>query len=92
MISAGDLRKGTTFEQDGQVYVVVEFLHVKPGKGAAFVRTKLKNAITGAVTETTLTQLQNFKKQLLKEKKCNIYILMENYIISWIKKLLNKFH
>lgn len=42
MISAGDLRKGTTFEQDGQVYVVVEFLHVKPGKGAAFVRTKFK--------------------------------------------------
>lgn len=42
MISAGDIRKGTTFELDGQVYTVVDFLHVKPGKGAAFVRVKLK--------------------------------------------------
>ena len=43
MISAGDLRKGTTFEHEGQVYTVIDFLHVKPGKGSAFVRTKLKN-------------------------------------------------
>ncbi|MDP4143152.1 MAG: elongation factor P, partial [Bacillota bacterium] len=43
MISAGDIRKGTTFELDGQVFTVLEFLHVKPGKGAAFVRTKLRN-------------------------------------------------
>ena len=45
MISAGDLRKGTTFEYEGQVYTVIDFLHVKPGKGAAFVRTKLRNVI-----------------------------------------------
>ena len=46
MISAGEFRNGVTFEQDGQVLQVVEFQHVKPGKGAAFVRTKTKNVIT----------------------------------------------
>ena len=51
--SAGDLRNGTTFEIDGNVFKVVEFQHVKPGKGAAFVRTKIKNVITGAVIEKT---------------------------------------
>ena len=50
---AGDLRNGTTFELDNQVFRVVEFQHVKPGKGAAFVRTKIKNVITGAVIERT---------------------------------------
>ena len=49
MISAGDFRNGMTFEMDGQVVQVIEFQHVKPGKGAAFVRTKYKNVITGAV-------------------------------------------
>nr|MDD6336383.1 elongation factor P [bacterium] len=53
MISAGDFRKGITIELDGQVFVIVEFMHVKPGKGAAFVRTKLKNVITGGVVERT---------------------------------------
>ena len=51
MISAGDFRNGVTFEMDGQVMHVVEFQHVKPGKGAAFVRTKMKNVITGARSE-----------------------------------------
>ncbi|MBR5552833.1 MAG: elongation factor P [Clostridia bacterium] len=51
MISAGDFRNGVTFEEDGQVLQVVEFQHVKPGKGAAFVRTKLRNVITGGVIE-----------------------------------------
>ncbi len=50
---AGDLRNGTTFELDGNVFKVVEFQHVKPGKGAAFVRTKLKNVISGSVLERT---------------------------------------
>ena len=51
MISAGDFRNGVTFELDGQIFQVVEFQHVKPGKGAAFVRTKLKNIVTGATIE-----------------------------------------
>ena len=53
MISAGDFRNGVTFEMDGTVVQVVEFQHVKPGKGAAFVRTKIKNVITGGVLEKT---------------------------------------
>lgn len=53
MILAGDFRNGVTFEMDGNVYKVVEFQHVKPGKGAAFVRTKLKNVITGSNLEKT---------------------------------------
>ena len=53
MIFAGDFRNGTTFELDSQVYRVVEFQHVKPGKGAAFVRTKLKNVIAGTTMEKT---------------------------------------
>ena len=54
MISAGDFRKGITFQIDGDPYVVVDFQHVKPGKGAAFVRTKYKNIITGDRKSTRL--------------------------------------
>ena len=54
MISAGDIRNGITFEMDGKVMQVIEFQHVKPGKGAAFVRVKMRNVITGGVTETSL--------------------------------------
>lgn len=53
MISSNDFRNGVTIELDGQIFVVVEFLHVKPGKGAAFVRTKLRNIENGGVTERT---------------------------------------
>ena len=53
MISAGDFRNGVTFEMDGNVYQIIEFQHVKPGKGAAFVRTKLKNIKSGGVVEKT---------------------------------------
>lgn len=53
MISSNDFRTGTTIELDNQIYRVIEFMHVKPGKGAAFVRTKLKNVKTGAVKEQT---------------------------------------
>lgn len=53
MISVNDIRNGMTIEVDDQVYQVIEFLHVKPGKGAAFVRTKLKNVVTGGIIETT---------------------------------------
>lgn len=61
MISAGDFRKGVTFEDEGSVYQVVDFQHVKPGKGAAFVRTKIRNVITGATRETTFNPSEKFK-------------------------------
>ena len=61
MISASDFRNGVTFEMDGKVMQVVEFQHVKPGKGAAFVRTKMKNIITGGVTETSFNPTAKFE-------------------------------
>ena len=60
MISAGDFRNGVTLEIDGQVVQIVEFQHVKPGKGAAFVRTKLKNVINGGVVERTFRPTEKF--------------------------------
>lgn len=69
MISAGDLRKGTTFEEGGQVYTVIDFLHVKPGKGAAFVRTKLRNAVTGGVTETTFNPTAKLQEAVIERKE-----------------------
>ncbi len=60
MISAGDFRNGVTVEIDGQVLQIIEFQHVKPGKGAAFVRTKLKNVISGGVVEKTFRPTEKF--------------------------------
>lgn len=62
MISAGEFRNGATFEMDGKVYKVVEFQHVKPGKGAAFVRTKLKDVINGNVLERTFNPTEKMPK------------------------------
>ena len=69
MISAGDFRNGMTFEMDGQVMQIVEFQHVKPGKGAAFVRTKMKNIITGAVTETSFNPTAKFENAYVEKKE-----------------------
>ena len=60
MISAGDFRNGVTLEIEGNVYQIMEFQHVKPGKGAAFVRTKLKNIINGGVVEKTFRPTEKF--------------------------------
>ena len=60
MVSAGDFRNGVTLEIDGQVVQILEFQHVKPGKGAAFVRTKLKNVINGGVVERTFRPTEKF--------------------------------
>ncbi len=60
MISAGDFRNGVTFDMDGNVVQIIEFQHVKPGKGAAFVRTKIRNVITGAVTDRTFNPTDKF--------------------------------
>ena len=60
MVSAGDFKKGLTIEIDGQVWVIVDFQHVKPGKGAAFVRTKMKNIMSGSVLEITYNPSEKF--------------------------------
>ena len=67
-IVAGDFRNGVTFEMDGKVMQVVEFQHVKPGKGAAFVRTKMKNVITGAVVETSFNPSDKFETAFVENK------------------------
>ena len=69
MVLAGDVRKGVTIEYEGNIYQVVEFQHVKPGKGAAFVRTRLKNIITGAVLEKTFNPSEKFENAVIETKK-----------------------
>ena len=68
-ITAGDFRNGKVFEMDGKYYQVVEFQHVKPGKGAAFVRTKMRNVVTGGVTETSLNPSAKFPTAFIERKK-----------------------
>ena len=67
-ITAGDFRNGVTFEMDGNVFQVVEFQHVKPGKGAAFVRTKYKNVITGSVLENSFNPTAKFETAYVERK------------------------
>lgn len=69
MVSAGDFRNGVTFEMDGNVMQIIEFQHVKPGKGAAFVRTKLRNVITGAVTETTFNPSDKYPTAFVERRE-----------------------
>ena len=68
MITAGDFRNGVTFDMDGQVVTIIEFQHVKPGKGAAFVRTKIKNVITGAVIEKTFNPNDKYPTAFIERK------------------------
>ncbi len=85
MITAGEFRKGVTFELEGKVYVVVDFLHVKPGKGSAFVRTKIKNVVTGQVIERTFNPTERFEKAHIERKEMmylyedgGLYYFMDN--------------
>ena len=82
---AGDIRNGTTFEMDNSVYKVVEFQHVKPGKGAAFVRTKLKNVINGSVLEKTFNPSEKYPAAQIEKRDMqylyqdgDLYYFMDN--------------
>ena len=68
MITAGDFRNGVTFEEDGNVMQVIEFQHVKPGKGAAFVRTKTKNVLTGSVVEKSYNPTAKFPTAFIERR------------------------
>lgn len=68
MISAGEFRNGVTMEYEGNIYQVIEFQHVKPGKGAAFVRTKIRNVITGAVVEKTFNPNDKYPTAFIDRK------------------------
>ena len=85
MISAGDFRNGVTFEMDGNVVQIIEFQHVKPGKGAAFVRTKIRNVISGSVTEKTFNPTDKFPTAYVERKDMqylysdgDLYYFMDN--------------
>ena len=84
MISAGDFKNGLTFDMDGDVMQIVEFQHVKPGKGAAFVRTTIRNVITGAVTEKTFNPTEKFPEAYIERREMeylysddNLYYFMD---------------
>ena len=68
-VSAGDIRNGITIEVDGKVCQVIDFMHVKPGKGAAFVRVKMKNIINGGVVETTFRPTETLEQAHIERKK-----------------------
>lgn len=85
MITAGDFRNGATFEMEGNVVQIIEFQHVKPGKGAAFVRTKIKNVISGAVTEKTFSPTEKFPVAVVERRDMqylysegDLYYFMDN--------------
>ena len=68
MLTAGDFKNGVTFEMDGKVYQVIEFQHVKPGKGAAFVRTKYRDVVTGAIREQSFNPTAKFENAIIERK------------------------
>ena len=68
MVVAGDFRNGVTFEMDGNVFQIIEFQHVKPGKGAAFVRTKIRNVISGSVVERTFNPSDKFPTAFVERR------------------------
>lgn len=85
MISASDFKKGVTFEMDSQIYQIIDFQHVKPGKGAAFVRTKIKNVISGGVVERSFNPTEKFPKAHIETKEMQylyddgeLYYFMDN--------------
>ncbi|HHT47590.1 MAG TPA: elongation factor P [Firmicutes bacterium] len=81
MISTNDFQTGLTIEMDGEVYTVVEFQHVKPGKGAAFVRSRLKNVRTGAITEKTFRAGEKVSRAMIERKEMEyLYNSGEEYI------------
>ena len=83
MISASDFRNGITIEKDGTVLQIIEFQHVKPGKGAAFVRTKLKDVINGGVTETTFRPTEKFPQARI-DKKDFQYLYMDGDLYTFM--------
>ena len=85
MISAGDFRNGVTFDVEGNVFQIIEFQHVKPGKGAAFVRTKIRNVISGAVVDRTFNPTEKYPTAIIERREMqylyqdgDLYYFMDN--------------
>ena len=91
MISTNDLKTGVSVVIDGEVYTVVDFQHVKPGKGAAFVRTKIKNIKTGPVLDKTFRAGEKLNRAII-DRKTMQYLYSDGEIFTlWIHKPMNKF-
>jgi elongation factor P len=90
MISAGDFRNGVTFEMDGNVVSIIEFQHVKPGKGAAFVRTKIRNVITGSVVERTFNPNDKYPTAFIERKDMQYLTATETFTILWTPRPLSR--
>ena len=89
MVSAGDFKNGITIEIEGNIYQIMEFQHVKPGKGAAFVRTKLKNIISGGVVEKTFRPTEKFENAHIERKDMQ-YLYQDGD--SWIWRHMIRSH
>ena len=90
MISVNDFKTGLTISVDNGIWKVIDFQHVKPGKGSAFVRSKLRNLRTGAIQEKTFRAGEKVEQAMIEIVVCNIYMLMEILMSSWIMKHLIK--
>ena len=88
MVTAGDFKNGITLEMDNAIWQVIEFQHVKPGKGAAFVRTKLKNIVSGGVVEKSFSLILHTST----DQNISIYMLMAIFTTSWIQKHMIRLH
>src|SRR6478736_4953660 len=90
MISVNEFKTGLTVEVDGGIWRVIDFQHVKPGKGAAFVRSKLRNLRTGAIQEKTFRAGEKLKKLKLITAGCNIFMQAVIPMYLWIMNLMSK--
>ena len=90
MIYASDFRKGITFEMNGEPHVVLDFQHVKPGKGAAFVRTKYRNILTGATREEAFNPNDKFPKAHIETKQMQYLYNDGESTTSWIRRLMTR--
>ena len=95
MITAGDFKNGVTFEMEGKVYQVIEFQHVKPGKGAAFVRTKYKDVMTGTIREQSFNPTAKFENAIIERRDLqysyddgDLYHFMDTE--SWEETLISR--
>ena len=89
MISAGDFRNGVTIELEGNIYQIIEFQHVKPGKGAAFVRTKLKNIVSGGVVEKTFRPTEKCPTAHIDRKDMQyLWGMLLSYVFAAIADIL----
>ena len=96
MLTAGDFKNGVTFEMEGKVYQVIEFQHVKPGKGAAFVRTKYKDVMTGAIREQSFNPTAKFENAVIERRDLqysyddgDLYHFM--YTETWEETLISRY-